>query len=964
MALGTTRANSLATLSAALDRIGRNALGVFSGPILEKTARISVVSGVLALGATVLPVGYAYAESIEVLLPYVVDNHDRVRADEARLRAARNRAREALGDWYPTLSQTANAGTERQQNDNGDDSSTGFSEWDISLTQLLWDFGSTNAAIDKARLQVEEARLTLVETRQSLILEAITDYMNLIRAHQSLKFAQQSEENIRKQTGLEEALVGLGSGFSTDVLQAKSQLAGAQARRASSEGGLSSALNRYKAVFGRVPDNVDDLETVPFPAPFLPTSLTQATDIALEMNPSLKNAILAANIAMEDVRIARADNFTPRIEATGERKFKKNVGGTIGSEQETLAKVEMTFDFNLGFTAINTLKASKQDLSATTYSAADTRRNIEEQVRNAWQQLDTAKSTASHLDNQANIEAAFLDLARNERQLGRRSLIDVLTGETTLINAKSDALSARTDVVIAAYGLLASTGLLEYDIIKESKGIEPPIHKQDSTVSAPDAPAAAPVAPVTPSPAAPDQGHLYDPDITATPARSSADLKRMMMPPDEPVEDKIAEAPLSPPIVKELAAISSHDRSIRKASDALTFDTTLLTTEERDFTATLEVQVEYASIAPVVAIAPDITVVTDISDTAIATSVPLEMAFMPVRVADPIMDVDRAHTAFIIDDEPPAPIMAPVRAINIEEMGASAPAAPVQEVADIALATTPAPLESTATETASLFGSIFEVLEEAHQAHLEARHTEKNFDPASIEVATAPIDTMPEPVREPAVPDTLEEATGSTFSNFFQFLEDAHQRKLAADNGLPEEPAKQTTVASLPDLPPTEDVPETLPEAIEATFSALGDNLTEAEDAAKQPAPTQPIETARLPQMEELSPEEAEASPDTWERSAGATFGGFLDFMEKAHQRKLESEREKSAGGAQPLKPAAKKASEVQQVDQDTTPDQNVQVLGNPVASLFSSIGSVFGEVAEVDLSYRPLRDDERSIRD
>ncbi len=496
----------------------------FSVHITARAAAAYVLAVVVLCASAPSP---TQAEDLETLLPYVIENHDRVRASKARLTAARNRAREALGAWYPTLGQTANAGHEHQQNDNGSDSSTGFNEWDISLTQLLWDFGATNAAVDKARLQVEEARYNLIETRQSLILEAITAYLNVIRSHAALGFAKDSEENIRRQTGLEEALVELGSGFSTDVLQAKTQLAGAQARRAQSEGGLINALNRFQAVFGRKPDNLNDLESVPFPASFLPQTLVQSTDIALESNPTLKNAILAADIAVEDVRKARAENFTPKIDAKAERKFKKNVGGTIGSEQETLAKVEMTFDFNLGFTAINTLRASESDLSATTFTAADTRRNIEEQVQNSWQQLETAKQTASHLNNQANIAAAFLELARNERQLGRRSLIDVLSGETNLINSKSDAFSAETDVLIAAYGLLAATGQLEYDVIKLSKGIDAPKKELPPSAPAAETPATAPVLPVTPT-----TGQIngeIEPDVTVADGRSVNDLHALFL---------------------------------------------------------------------------------------------------------------------------------------------------------------------------------------------------------------------------------------------------------------------------------------------------------------------------------------------------------------------------------------------------------------------------------------------------
>lgn len=496
-------------------------------PALKQYTKLTALS--LLAGGCIL--AYApsasHAEGLETLLPYVIENHDRVRASKSSLTAARNRAREALGGWYPTLSQTANAGHETQENDDGADTRTGFSEYDFSLTQLLWDFGSTNATIDKARLEVESARFDLIETRQSLILEAITAYMNTIRSNAALGFAKESEGNIRKQTGLEEALVVLGSGFSTDVLQAKTQLAGAQARRAQSEGGLINALNRFQAVYGRMPDSIEALTPVPYPAAFLPLSLTQATDVALETNPSLKNAILDADIAKEDVRIARADNFTPKIEASAERKLKKNVGGTIGPKQESLAKVEMTFDFNLGFTAVNTLRASESDLSASTFTAADTRRTIDEQVRNAWQQLETAKLTASHLNNQANIAAAFLELARNERQLGRRSLIDVLSGETDLINAKSDALSAETDVLLAAYGLLAATGQLEYDVVKRSKGVIAPTIKQPS-INAPStstAPAAAPTKPVTPIPA--NQSGAITPDVMVAEGRSVSDLQAM-----------------------------------------------------------------------------------------------------------------------------------------------------------------------------------------------------------------------------------------------------------------------------------------------------------------------------------------------------------------------------------------------------------------------------------------------------
>ena len=130
-------------------------------------------------------------------------------------------------------------------------------------------------------------------------------------------------------------------------------------------------------------------------------------------------------------------------------KFKQDVGGAAGFKREALGKVQFTFPFNLGFTAINSLRAAESDSTAASRRVSDLRDQIEEQARNAWSNLITAGQNAALLQNQANIAAEFLDLARKERQLGKRTLIDVLAGETNLINAQSDAISAQSDVIIA-----------------------------------------------------------------------------------------------------------------------------------------------------------------------------------------------------------------------------------------------------------------------------------------------------------------------------------------------------------------------------------------------------------------------------------------------------------------------------------------------------------------------------------
>ncbi len=132
----------------------------------------------------------------------------------------------------------------------------------------------------------------------------------------------------------------------------------------------------------------------------------------------------------------------------------------MGGEQDFLSMVQFIYPFNLGFTAVNSLRASKRGADSATGRYVDAKGKVEQQVRDAWDNLNTARENAMLLRNQANIAAEFLTLARKERKLGKRSLLDVLNGETNLVNAESDAASAERDVDIAAFTLLAVMGKL------------------------------------------------------------------------------------------------------------------------------------------------------------------------------------------------------------------------------------------------------------------------------------------------------------------------------------------------------------------------------------------------------------------------------------------------------------------------------------------------------------------------
>ncbi|KAA0587930.1 TolC family protein (plasmid) [Azospirillum oryzae] len=395
------------------------------------------------------------------MIAKATETHDRLRGAAAAADSARNGLRISHGGWYPTLSLSANGGRETTEKPAGlPNTDMNAGQLSIRATQLIWDFDATNADIRRAQVSVVRADIAVERTRQELLVEGLSAYASLVRAHRLLTFARQSEDNIRRQTGLEEVRLQEGYGFSTDVLQAKSQLAGAQARRVAAEEAMQTALSRFQAYFGHVSFRLDGAEVLAMTKAALPPSMNAAVEEARRHNPRLQELALTTAAAEEAVTSVRGRSLYPRVEGYVERNVKRDVAGQPGRQNELLFKLQVTFSLNTGLTAINSVRLAEADLRAADATWADQERTVLETVRNSWNRLESARSQVKLLNDQASLAAGFLDVARAERELGSRSLIDILSGETTLINARSDAAAAETELVLAGYRLLAAMGRL------------------------------------------------------------------------------------------------------------------------------------------------------------------------------------------------------------------------------------------------------------------------------------------------------------------------------------------------------------------------------------------------------------------------------------------------------------------------------------------------------------------------
>jgi len=443
-----------------MPKYGEGTWGKTLHSLLKAGFTFAVIFGVSAWSAD------ARAQSLPDILLDLIENHDRINAAKNSLNAATSRIRETRGAWFPELEIDINNGFQKRANPGTQDTTKKFNETSLSITQLLWDFGKTDTDIDISRKNRESAAINLNQVRQDLVLEGIVAYIQVYSANRRLALSRQSEDNIKKQTELEDARVAGGAGFSTDVLQAKTELAEAQSRRVVAEGTLRNALSRYHALYRDMPKGINEFKLPPVPEVLMPRTLEEAIEIGLKENFQLRNARLASDIAKDSVTRTRQDLFFPELNAVVETSHERNLDGTIGQRNAQAAKVELNFPFNLGFTALDSVSASSSDYKASIDRAADTQRTTEETIRLAWADLETARQNHEVRTAQVEIAAKFLELAREEREAGRRSLLDVLSGETRLINAQSDSVLTEVSIVQATFRLLNAMGRLEVSAVE------------------------------------------------------------------------------------------------------------------------------------------------------------------------------------------------------------------------------------------------------------------------------------------------------------------------------------------------------------------------------------------------------------------------------------------------------------------------------------------------------------------
>jgi outer membrane protein len=107
------------------------------------------------------------------------------------------------------------------------------------------------------------------------------------------------------------------------------------------------------------------------------------------------------------------------------------------------------------------VRQAKETLGQRRIEQDSTRDQERQAIVASWGNLEAAKAQIMATNSQVSAEQLVLSGVIEERKVGQRTTLDVLTAQQDLLNARIIQVTAQRDRVVAAYSLLSATGGLD-----------------------------------------------------------------------------------------------------------------------------------------------------------------------------------------------------------------------------------------------------------------------------------------------------------------------------------------------------------------------------------------------------------------------------------------------------------------------------------------------------------------------
>ena len=416
---------------------------------------------IIVPAAVLLSASPAQAVDLREAVQAALVNNPEIRQAVANTYATREERVQGQGLWYPRVSVEGRAGIRQLRNPTrraiGIDDDTLYPiEGQLIVDQLLFDSGGREAEIRRQASRTDAAAARVEERSEFVALNTSRAYIDYMLQQRLVAIAQDNATFHERLAGDLRQGVAAGSISIADQQQAEERLQSARARLVEAREELEAAAIAFQTLTG-IP--IGDVSMPPDLGQCLPATLTEAEMLARQYNPRVQEAIADLATAREEIRAARSD-IGPRVNLEGRARAGHDIDGFSGRTTDLLGQVVLRWDLYNGGIKEGVVREQEHRANEVHARLFQRGREAEEAARNAWSRLQNQRRLVSELDAQQRIADDLLLSYREQFNVGRRSLLDVLDAQNTRYNVQAQTETARLAQLYAQYRLLAASNRL------------------------------------------------------------------------------------------------------------------------------------------------------------------------------------------------------------------------------------------------------------------------------------------------------------------------------------------------------------------------------------------------------------------------------------------------------------------------------------------------------------------------
>jgi adhesin transport system outer membrane protein len=403
----------------------------------------------------------AAAESLRDAAQSALRKNPEVLGAAANARAAVEAYNFAAAGRWPTVDFRVGEGREASETPGlraaGIDSRTlTRQEGNFTLRQNLFDGAQVRSEMEREQFRLDSARSRLSETAEAVTLRVAEAYMDSLRDAELVRLAEETLAQLRDILRRTQLRFKGGVGQGADVAQAEARVALANSILISAQGAREDSAARYLRVVGNAPSGLTEPAV---PVKHIPAAIGSAKEQASDGAYGIALARADLEAAKANVRAVRSDLY-PRLDVELSANRNRNVDGIIGAQNDNQAMLVMRYNlFRGGADRARTREAiERETIAMENVNAA--LQSTEESVSRTWFAMVTARDRIPPLDAHVRASGQVRQAYREQFELGRRSLLDLVNAENEYYQARAALLTGRMVLRVAEYRLLVSVGAI------------------------------------------------------------------------------------------------------------------------------------------------------------------------------------------------------------------------------------------------------------------------------------------------------------------------------------------------------------------------------------------------------------------------------------------------------------------------------------------------------------------------